>query len=478
MKRVSIIQTADVHGRIHDFPYVAAYVKELRDAGEPVLVVDCGDIFRGHILSEFSGGGAAVEIMNTIGYDYMVFGNDEHFRGVGEMNAMQQRLSFPVLGAMTRSRDGARVFRPWGITERGGLRIGVIGLEAKMPEMPGGMPGMPPGMQSDTYLTDPYEEAAEAEKQLRAEGCDLVMVVCHLGVDDTYQYPSTVLAQRVPELDLIADGHSHHPLPDGIVVGNTFITQPADRLGSFVHITVTMDDDGKLEKSCRLIAMDSCKARLEPEPRVQAIIDAEQEKIKSSAVVLGHTSFLLDGGRPQIRSRETNLGDIVCDAFAFAAGTDIAICGGGNIRASIDPGDITTFDVKSVFANSSKVSLGRCTGSWILEKMEMGLKSYPVQSPGFAHVSGLKLVFDPNAEPGRRIVSAELESGEKIDKDKQYLVAGTLMMPTREDAGIGGCEMLGELCSDREAFEKYLKSGQAVFYEKPQGRIKALGEEI
>ena len=472
MKRISIIQTADIHGRIHDYPYIAAYIKQLRQSGEPVLVVDSGDIFRGHILSEFSNGLAAAEIMNTIGYDYMVFGNDEHFKGVGEINAMRQRLNFPVLGAMTRQMDGSRVFDPWGITERGGFRIGVIGLEPKMMGMPPGMPGM----QADASLTDPYEEAAEAETLLRAKGCDLVMVVCHLGVDDTYHFPSPELARRVPGIDLIADGHSHHPLPEGIVVGSTLITQPADRMASFVHITVTVHDNGVFAKSCRLISIDQCKSELDPEPNVLAILQREQAKIDANTVVLGHTPYLLDGGRPQIRCRETNLGDIVCDAFAYAAGVQIAFCGGGNIRASIEPGNITTFDVNSVFANSSKVSLGRCSGSWILKKMEKGLESYPVQSPGFTHVSGLNILFDPNAEPGSRIVSAELETGEKLERDKLYQVAGTLPIggPGHEINDVEGCEMLGDICSDVEAFTKYLQSGHARLYETPLGRIKAL----
>ena len=469
MKRISIIQTADIHGRIHDYPYIAAYIKQLHLSGEPVLVVDCGDIFRGHILSEFSSGLAAAEIMNTIGYDYMVFGNDEHFRNVGEICAMKQRLDFPVLGAMTRQLDGSRVFDPWGITERGGFRIGVIGLEPKMM-------GTPPGVEADTVLTDPYEEAAEAEKLLRAEGCDFVMVVCHLGVDDTYHFPSPELARRVPGIDLIADGHSHHPLPDGMIVGSTLITQPADRMASFVHITVSADDNGSLEKSCRLIPIGQCKDELEPDPDVLAILQREQAKIDESTVTLGHTPYLLDGGRPQIRCRETNLGDIVCDAFAYAAGVQIAFCGGGNIRASIDPGDITTFDVSSVFANSSRISLGHCTGSWILKKMETGLESYPVQSPGFTHVSGLNILFDPNAEPGSRIVSAKLETGEPLEKDRLYQVAGTLAIggPGHEISDVEGCVMQQELCSDVEAFSKYLQSGQARLYENPLGRIKAL----
>lgn len=471
MKKLSIIQTADIHGRIHDFPYVAAYIDRLRKSGEPVMAVDSGDVFRGHILSEHSEGKAAAKIMSTIGYDCMVYGNDEHFKNTDEMEAMQSRLNFPVLAAMTRKADGSRVFPAFTVVERGGFKIGVIGLEAKMPPMPGGAKLHLPGMQNDTELTDPYEEAAAAEKQLRQMGCDFVMVVCHLGVDDTYQYPSTEVARRVTGIDLIADGHSHHPLPEGIWVGDTLITQPADRLASFVHITLTADDEGKISKSCRLISMADCKAELAPDPEIQAIIDEQQALVNAGAVVLGHTPCLLDGGRPQIRARETNLGDIVCDAFAFAGGAVIGFCGGGNIRASIEPGDITAYDVKSVFANSSRISLGRCTGRWIINKMEKGLADCPVQSPGFTQVSGLKVVYDESAQPGSRIVSICLESGEPIDEDKLYLAAGTLTGGPFDRGDEPGCEIIRELGSDRDALELYLKSGKAEFYAEPKGRI-------
>ena len=56
MKKIEIIQTADIHGTIRDYAYIAAYVNRLREQNASVLLVDCGDIFRGNILAEYSGG--------------------------------------------------------------------------------------------------------------------------------------------------------------------------------------------------------------------------------------------------------------------------------------------------------------------------------------------------------------------------------------------------------------------------------------
>ena len=334
---------------------------------------------------------------------------------------------------------------------------------------------MPP-RQAATSQTEPYEETVLAQRELRAQGCDFVMVISHLGVDDTYPYPTTQLAKDVPNLDLIADGHSHHPLPEGIRVGNVLVTQPADRLGSFVRIDAVQDDQGVRTISCRLITLEWCRSHLEPDAEVQKILDEESSKVSKATTVYCQTPVLLDGGRPQIRQKETHQGDIVCDALLYVSDADIAICGGGAIRAGIPQGPISNFDVASVFANGGDLGLFRCTGNWILRQMENSLASYPTQTPSFLQIGGLWLTFSPQAEPGSRIRSAKLTDGTSLEPDQTYLVAKEVGMMGPHSHGhqqdAPGCTKLKDLGTLAEAFTGYLESGRAVFYEAPAGRIQ------
>ena len=485
MKKIEIIQTADIHGTIRDYAYIAAYVNRLREQNASVLLVDCGDIFRGNILAEYSGGTIVAEIMNRIGYDFMVYGNDEHFKGRDDALAMRDRLNFPVLGALTHEADGSYRFPPCGITELAGMKIGVIGLEHSEMRM------------HTSGSTDPYAETAHWCRELRTQGCDIVMVISHMGIDPTYKTPTPELARQVPDLDLIADGHSHHPLPEGIRVGKTLVTQPADHMGSFVHITVTVDQ-GEVNSVCKLIDVGRCKTQLRPDAEVQSILDRELERIQAATVIVGHTPYLLDGGRPQIRTRETNLGDIVCDAFRAKTGAEVAIYGGGAIRASLEAGDISIFDLKSVFANGGELAVARCTGAWIRARMERSLSAYPEQFTGFCQVSGLHLLFDLDAASGSRICAITLDSGEALEDTKEYLVAGQsaedpmmpqdLSQPQAPGAGrmppmdhalargqeAAGCTFLKNIGHSMDIFTEYLQSPACKLYEASAGRIREI----
>ena len=48
-----------------------------------------------------------------------------------------------------------------------------------------------------------------------------------------------------------------------------------------------------------------------------------------------------------IRYRETNLGDLVADAYRYVTGADVAIVNGGSIRTNIAAGDLTFADIKA-----------------------------------------------------------------------------------------------------------------------------------
>ena len=95
------------------------------------------------------------------------------------------------------------------------IKVGVFGLatpETRYKSSPENSEGL--------EFLDPYESAARMTAFLRPH-VDLVVAISHLGLDAGSQFTSEGLAQAVPDIDIIVDGHSHTELPDGMTVGDT-----------------------------------------------------------------------------------------------------------------------------------------------------------------------------------------------------------------------------------------------------------------
>jgi 5'-nucleotidase len=175
---------------------------------------------------------------------------------------------------------------------------------------------------------------------------------------------------------------------------------------------------------------------------------------------LAETSVqLLHGGSSTIRSRETNLGNIVADGILHAAqqragdyGVDsptIALVNGGGIRANINAGNVSqlsTFNV-SPFGNFVSVveDVTLADLKLLLENayskvtdVQAGPGVTPASSDGrFAHVAGMKVTYMPQGVPGLsfdangNIITPGNRILELIIGNTQYLKAGQwLVDPT------------------------------------------------
>lgn len=145
-------------------------------------------------------------------------------------------------------------------------------------------------------------------------------------------------------------------------------------------------------------------------------------------------------GRPirMIRRAETNLGDFCADAYRDQTGADIAVVGGGAIRASLPVGDLTLNDLLSTHPFNNSVSVIEVSGQQILDALEWGARSVPGEAGGFLQVSGLRYEIhsyldspcqsDPSGMfvgvEGERRVKNVMVGDKPIDPEKTYTLAG------------------------------------------------------
>ncbi|MBQ6882104.1 MAG: bifunctional metallophosphatase/5'-nucleotidase [Alistipes sp.] len=225
-----ILSTNDMHGKIQRMPELATAVQACRDTTDRVLLVDAGDRWTGNAYVDrvAEPGRPIIDLMNRLGYDAAVLGNHEFDHGQAYLGrVLDQMVEFEMLCANVVSDTCTfRQPKPYTVLERGGLKIGVVGVITNYDNQ-----GYPAG-NADSYaglrFTDPQAEAMRAADSLR-EAVDVLILLSHMGDDRDME-----LLAKESRYDLVIGGHTHE-LRDTVVCG----TQLAQTYKDLRNVGVT-----------------------------------------------------------------------------------------------------------------------------------------------------------------------------------------------------------------------------------------------
>lgn len=448
--KIAIIHTNDSHG--HDaagaatssqganfsMAAVAQLRKDYQDKGYWTLVLDAGDATQDTVLVDLSQGATAIDFMNASGYAAMALGNHEFDWGIDNARALKKRANFPLLSANVLDESGAAAFSENAVfTTDNGANVGVFALttpETYTTVNPNNVKGI-------TFLAgdEMYACAKKQVDYLKAQGCQLIICLAHLGwMGSSDPNRSADVLKNVAGIDLLIDGHDH--LVANATANGTLLVETGCWLQ---NIGVVTFEDGVLSE--RLIAAGTYDGN---DATVQAIIDAAAADVdQQMSLVIGATSVDLDGSRsPGVRTNETNLGDLVCDAALadarkVAANGDVdgAIMNGGAIRASIAAGPITLGAVRNTLPYDNMVAIVQITGAQLLEALEASTFQTPQAMGSFPQVSGITFTVNtavpweegaayPNstyhapAKPGSRVTITDV-GGKGFAADARYTIA-------------------------------------------------------
>lgn len=475
---MSLLHTNDTHAYVEQFPKLITAVNELRSQKENSLLLNAGDVFSGTLYFRQYSGLADLYFMNQLGFDAMTLGNHEFDKDSATLANFIKQANFPIVSSnidMTNDADLGSLFNtsiggtdekgevfPAIIKEVDGEEVGIFGLTTEDTAFLAN-----PG--DNIVFEDAIAKATETIEMLEAQGVDKIIVLSHLG----YQ-PDLDLAEKVDGIDVIVGGHSHTKLDAPVVVEKeepTLIVQANEYLKYLGVLDVTFDEKGVITdyagelKDLNLYTEDAAaKAKV---AEYKAPLTELQKQ------VVGSTSVALNGVRDDVRSKETNLGNLITDGMVAKANefipTYIAMQNGGGIRASIDQGDITLGEVLTVLPFGNNLVTLDLTGEEILAALE-----HSVSAPGaggFMQVSGLKFKYDPAKPVGERVwyVEALTANGYgELQLDQTYRVAtnaftadggdGYSMFKTAKDEG-----RITELyIVDFEVFTSYLEKYNPV----------------
>lgn len=510
---VVILHTNDIHCGVSDNVGVARlsqYKKDLKKAGAAVLLVDAGDAVQGAPIGKLSTGESIVNIMNAIGYDFLIPGNHEFDYGMPRFFELLKKQKTPYFSCnFTDLRTGNLVLSPYKVVSAGGHKIAFVGvttpetLATSTPKYFQDEKGkFIYGFSEDETGEKIYAAIQKAVDGAKAQGAEYVFIVGHLGMDGSIpRWSSTTIAENTRGVTAIIDGHSHEKYENRSAKNldgkEVLITQTGTKMQTVGKLV--LHDDGTMTST-----LETAETLPAPDPKILKVIEKENKKFEPilNRPVGEALADIRDGdpatGVRRVRNGETNMGDLVADAFRAVLHTDVSIVNGGSLRNTIKKGVFTYQDLLTAFPFGNMSSAVEVTGQTILDALELGAMNYPEENGGFLQVSGLTYTIDATVPStveldahgsfvgvkGDRRVKDVTIGGKPIDPAKMYTVGGTTYV--LKDGGNGmvmfrGAKLIDDgSMTDADMIMEFVqnhknaKIGEEYADWKGQGRIKII----
>lgn len=331
------------------------------DAGEPVLLFSGGDIIGGPAFGWLSLRGETPELalMQAVGYDGITVGNHEYDYNTDALARYLESAGYPdahertpLLATNTTIPDDHPASRALLQqihikTLENGLRVGYFGLI--------GYDAISVAAFTHPFeFPDPIETARLAVAELHAADVDVIVALTHAGENEDVE-----LARQVPGIHVIVGGHTHVPLFEPILEGNTVIVQAGSDLRylGVLELTYERDEDRvhirNRENGTPFLKMLDHTVPEDPEiaervAHYENLLNGMVAELTDGRVTgirqpIATSAFTLPRG-PQ--KTETALGNFITDSMrligeeATGRKVDLAVQANGVIRADLVPGQM------------------------------------------------------------------------------------------------------------------------------------------
>ena len=473
-KEITILHTNDMHGRFVGDSSVIGIdtIADIKAQTPDSILVDVGDALHGLPFVTVNRGQDAVELMNIAGYDLFTPGNHDFNYGYQRLIELSKLATFEVLSANVK-KDGEPIFKATTIKEINGVKIGFLGLST-----PETLFKSSPLNTAGLTFDDVVACAKAAVEELQSQDVDLIVALSHLGTDEASVDTSIKVAEAVPEIDIIIDGHSHSLYPEGLLIGSTLIASANEYENYVGVVTVGFDVDNKVvEKTASLIDKETAVEEYSPAEDVAAkIAEIEAEQGKVLDVVVASIGYSLSSARePGVRTQEMPLGNLVADAIKAGTGAKLALTNGGGLRADINEGDITVRDVIAVLPFGNYGVTKYVTPVQLKSLLENGVNSAPAAVGKFPQIAGFSFAYNPALPAGSRVTEITID-GKAVDLTDtvtKYLLATNDFMAVGGDeyTALESIKTENEFNALDEMLLSYLKANPDKTYTEAEGRI-------
>ncbi|HEJ8085569.1 TPA: bifunctional UDP-sugar hydrolase/5'-nucleotidase [Serratia marcescens] len=461
---ITILHTNDHHGHFWQNDHgeyglgaqktlVDGIRQEVAAQGGSLLLLSGGDINTGVPESDLQDAEPDFRGMNLVGYDAMAIGNHEFDNPLSVLRQQEKWATFPLLSAnIYQKSTGQRLFKPYALFDKQGIKIAVIGLTTDDTAKIGN-----PEYFTDMEFRVPAEEAKQVVEQLRKdEKPDVIIAATHMGHYDNGEHGSNApgdveMARSLPAgyLDMIVGGHSQDPVcmagdnrkqadyvpgtpcsPDR--QNGTWIVQ-AHEWGKYVgradfefrngelklvhYQLIPVNLKKKVEKADGTSERVYYTQQIAEDPTMMKLLTPFQDKGKAQLEVkIGSVNGKLEGDRSKVRFVQTNLARVMLAAQRERADADFAVMSGGGVRDSIESGDITYKNVLKVQPFGNTLVHVDMKGREVEQYLAVVANMKP-DSGAYAQFANVSLVAD-----GKGVSEVKI-NGQPLQADKTYRMA-------------------------------------------------------
>lgn len=443
---ITIIHTNDTHSQIEPDAHTgkggvverAAMLEYYRSQTPDLFYLDAGDMVQGSPYFNVFKGELEFLCMDQQQLIATTFGNHEFDNGLNALDTLYSKSNFQIISSNYHCENTvlAKHVKPHMILTNNNVRIGITGVTCD-----------PEGLIFTRYwdgitYEDPVSAVNREAAVLRQEGCDLVVVLSHVGYLQGDSTMDVEIARKSKDIDLIIGAHSHINIEDGLYVENqdgksVLITQTGGKANPIGYLAITMKR-GSSYDNCKY-SVDSivCK-KLHPEDydltgygqdMASLIAPYSERLVNEMNEVIGHAPILMEKGRPQ-----GLLGNFTSDALrvmgeqVYGHVMDLGITNNGGLRNTLPDGDVTVGTMFNIFPFENELTILEMKGSDVLDLIN-SLAGRKLDA-----MSGIKVVLELD---GDRVYASSIKVGGKpVDPERIYYVA-TIDYLAEGNSGMG-----------------------------------------
>ncbi len=391
---------------------VKTIVDKVRMQNAQTIVVFGGDLAGGTLFGAVYKGFPMVEAFNLLPLDIANFGQHDFDFGPAETKKLIRASRFIWISSNIIDKDSNPFANvpTYTVLESNRIKIGFIGLTDAMNTT------KPTGEIIQLPLLPSVKKAIDLMKN---EITDVDVVVA---VTQTTEGKNEQLLIKEERIDIILSEEQFEERSNIYYVVGRPIISPCGNMGSVIQIDITKKGS-ELSIFSTVHPVDNSVVE---EPEMLRLQKKYQDSLEIKlARPVAHVETPLDGGvntDSKCRWGETNLGNLITDAYRLYYKAEFGIINGGGIRANIPAGKLTLKNALSVLPFHNRVCMIRISGQLLKQMLEHGVADVESRDGAFLQISGGVYRYNQKKSPGERIVSVKV-GDVNLEDDKKYTIA-------------------------------------------------------
>jgi len=384
--------SADVDDRtLGGISMLSGYVSSVKAKEANTLYCIAGDMLQGSLIDSEFKGISTIEIMNLLNPDIVSLGNHEIDYGLAHLLFLERCAKFPIVNAnLFIKRPYTRLFKSHKILKVDGMKILFIGIVTQEVMSSLRLDSL---LGSLVDIKDAAREVGRICNTYNGMDIDFTILLTHIGFEEDKRLAA--LLDPAWSVDVIIGGHSHTLMENPAEVNGVLIAQAGVGTSQIGRFDIVVDTDINRVRSYewQLIPIDSihCPRDRQLEKTVNRFkrhIDAKYDRVLCR--------FVRSLTHPD-RYRETEVGNLVSDAFKDCLGVDMMLQGSGALRKTEIGPVFTQGDLMDLMPYDERIFLLKVTGAQ-LRRMFMHVLRDAILDGGhgeFYQVShGFRVVYD------------------------------------------------------------------------------------